>query len=343
MKKKNLLIALTSLMLLPLTSCGEENKYVRLAIYNSTEGSSLFVAGNARDQVKTTISSKYDPIRTDFVANYKEEKGNTKVLFINIPTDKLNAIKYDEYDANNQVIEGKTVTVTSYIDVSNYVLCSDSANETLEALQRAKSGVEIAFIPVSLLNDIKITNANGLSIVYIDTYTTTGEISGIWVAKDSWLKNAPNYSRKFIQSLVKCQNYCVNNTSGSYTDCLNAIEADDYNKIYDFSSYNNVNDYLAIFTKQCVRNIFPKNISDITAKRNAKYALADNPYTRYSLVNSANMYKDFNNNQGEGYTKCLDLYNAYIKNVDDAKSFDDAFNLDLMMAGYNTYSKIFNN
>lgn len=340
MKKKLSIILLTVIVItavLSLTACSEENKYVRFAVYPTDDGMSLFVTGIARDQVKGEGIKDFD--------KYAELTDEQRCLF-----DKDGNVVY----SNDEKTKYKTVDVSKYIEVSYYVLLSkeiDNLDETLSAFDRNRGGIDIAFVPVDKLDFI--TKDSGMSIVFVDSYEVSGEIKGVWVARNDWLQSAPNYSRKFIATLIKCLNYASANTTGSYTSSQTAID-NDGKSIYEFGDYANVNDYLAIFTKQCMRGTVKEDINKYSALfkkgdekqqiegEDLSFKLTQVSYTRYSVNQTLQMYKDFYKGQGEGYNKCLALYNDKLSKVTNAPDFESTFNFDLMISLLYSYNHIFN-
>ena len=98
-----------------------------------------------------------------------------------------------------------TNTVNSFQKISNYVFFAESSQDAIDKISLDKQGIDITYLPAKDL--VKIKPDSGLKVVFPDCFDGDGLLKGVWVAKASWLENAPNYSYKFILGLAKSADY----------------------------------------------------------------------------------------------------------------------------------------
>ena len=261
MKKHTSLIAFVTcivLLVVSLSGCEKEDKYVNLGVYNSTDALSLYLSG---------------------VAN-------------------------------------------SLLKVSTYVYFSDNIEMTMDKITRQKQGIDIAYINADEISYAMDRN-NDLTVLFVDCFNVEGSIRGIWVASDEWLKNTPNYSKKFIEALVRCTDYRDGNMNMSYEAAKDSIEG---MRDFDFTKLTEVMQYCAIFSYSNRIDKKPQVISD-------------NPFEAYGAEGMYDMFRDFSRQQGDGYELCFNLYNQYLGNAVDVKDFSETFDLSLMINALQAFTE----
>ena len=207
-----------------------------------------------------------------------------------------------------------TGAANSLLKVSTYVYFSDNIEMTMDKITRQKQGIDIAYINADEISYAMDRN-NDLTVLFVDCFNVEGSIRGIWVASDEWLKNTPNYSKKFIEALVRCTDYRDGNMNMSYEAAKDSIEG---MRDFDFTKLTEVMQYCAVLSNSNLVDGKPQVISD-------------NPFVTYDAEGMYDMFKDFSRQQGAGYELCFNLYKQYLGNAVDVKDFSETFDLSLMI------------
>lgn len=200
-----------------------------------------------------------------------------------------------------------TNTAQKLESISTYVFFSDDIDETFEKISKDEQGIDISYISVDELSRIKPDS--NFRVVFIDCFEESGELKGVWIARDGWLENAPNYSRRYIRGLVKSADYRASHMNLSYEDALASIEG---MRDFDFSVQNDTLQFVAVFDQS--------NDDEI----------ADVKFEVKSAKELRDMFEGFEAGSGEGYELCRAAYYKYCT-ATDAMSFEEMFSLDMMI------------
>ena len=197
-----------------------------------------------------------------------------------------------------------TNTVNGFQKVSNYVFFSPSPRDSVDKIRQAKQGIDITYLPVKDLGLIKA--GDGLTVVFPDCFGANGELKGVWVAKDSWLANAPNYSYRFILGLAMSADYRASHMSMNYADALESVRGV---RDVDWAQYPEVMQYCAVYA-----------LSN-------KEELSDAPFSVKDAASLLAMFESFAAGSGEGYELCRKAYSAYCG--EGAETFEKLFDFSL--------------
>lgn len=199
-----------------------------------------------------------------------------------------------------------TNTAVGLEKISTYVFFPENPDETFEKIQKDKQGIDISYIPVNELSRIK-TDSN-FRVVYIDCFEENGDLKGVWIARDGWLTDAPNYSKRFIRALIKSNDYRASHMSMSYKEALDSVKG---MRDFDFSVQNDVMQFVAVFDQ---------SNDDV---------INDVNFSVKSVRELGEMFAGFAEGTGEGYELCKTAYHRYCSDP-DAKSFENMFSLNIM-------------
>ena len=198
-----------------------------------------------------------------------------------------------------------TNTVNGFQKISNYVFFAESSQDAIDKISLEKQGIDITYLSAKDLALIKPDS--GLKVVFPDCFDGDGMLKGVWVAKESWLENAPNYSYRFILGLAKSANYRASHMNMSYADALESMKGV---RDVDWEKYPEVMQYCAVYA-----------LSN-------KEVLADEAFVAYDAAKMLEMFKDFESGSGEGYDACRSAYAKYCDNAQGSgASFGDMFDL----------------
>ncbi len=194
-----------------------------------------------------------------------------------------------------------TNTVNGFQKISNYVFFPTSPQESVDKIRQNKQGIDITYLPAKDLGLIK--EGDGLTVVFPDCFDADGGLKGVWVAKNSWLEDAPNYSYRFILGLAKSTDYRASHMSMSYADALDSVKGV---RDVDWTKYPEVMQYCAVYA-----------LSN-------KEELTDEAFIVKSAGELALMFEEFALGAGEGYTICQEAYSRYCGSGTEAfeKLFD---------------------
>ena len=197
-----------------------------------------------------------------------------------------------------------TNTVNSFQSISSYVFFSPSSQDSLNKIRQEKQGIDITYLPVSDIGMIKAED--GLTVVFPDCLDANGELKGVWVANDNWLKNAPNYSYRFILGLAGSADYRASHMNMSYADALASVKGviD-----VDWDKYTDVMQYCAVYSAS--------NKEDLT----------DETFVCPDVKELLGMFEGFSSGTGEGYGLCRKAYEKY--SAQDSKPFESLFDMTL--------------
>ena len=197
-----------------------------------------------------------------------------------------------------------TNTVNAFQKISNYVFFAESPQDAIDKISLNKQGIDITYLSAKDLALIKPDS--GLKVVFPDCFDADGTLKGVWVAKESWLQNAPNYSYRFILGLAKSADYRASHMNMSYADALESLKGV---RDVDWEKYPEVMQYCAVYA-----------LSN-------KEELADEAFTAYDAAKMLEMFKDFASESGEGYEACRQAYSKYCGA--DAAPFEKMFDMSL--------------
>lgn len=200
-----------------------------------------------------------------------------------------------------------TNTANNLEKISTYVYFSQSPEASIEKISHDKQGIDITYLPAEKLG--LITKDKNLTVVFVDCFTEDGDLMGVWVARNGWLKDAPNYSYRYIRGLVKCTDYRLENAGMTYEEALKSVEG---LRDFDFSVFTDPLQYCAIYS---VSN---------------KETLVDSAFGITDSKGLLERFKGFADKTGSGYTLCRNAYEKYCTG-DDVKSFEDMFDFTLML------------
>ena len=199
-----------------------------------------------------------------------------------------------------------TNTVNGFQKISSYVFFSQSSQESLDKIRQEKQGIDITYLPAKDLGMIR--EGDGLTVVFPDCFGADGSLKGIWVAKDSWLDNAPNYSYRFIQGLAMSADYRAAHMNMSYADALESVKGI---RDVDWEKYPEIMQYCAVYA-----------LSN-------KEELADETFVSPDAETLEAMFAGFASGSGEGYAACKRAYSEYCGN--GAESFEKLFDFTLAL------------
>ncbi len=188
--------------------------------------------------------------------------------------------------------------------ISTYVLFAKSSEEAVDRVRTDNHAIDITYLPVKDLGLIEKEDA--LTVVFPDCFTEGGELKGVWVARNGWLMDAPNYSYKFLQGLALSADYRAAHMSMSYTDALSSMKGV---RDVDWAKYTETMQYCAVYSLS--------NKDELTSE----------PFVAYDAKKMLEMFKNFENGQGEGYELCKKAYDTYASST--GKSFDELFDMTL--------------
>lgn len=192
-----------------------------------------------------------------------------------------------------------TNTAQELQKISTYVFFSDGPESTLDKLGRDKQGIDIAYLPVSALGMIAENEA--VKVVYIDCFDESGAIRGVWAARRNWLKDAPNYSRKYIKGLALSNEYRFSHMHMSYSEALASVEGI---KDFDFAQVPEVMQLAAMYSVQNKEQLEDyafsvKDAKQLQAMFTASGTLEDNgtdlcrqAYDRYCTSGAARTFEE---------------------------------------------------
>ena len=210
-----------------------------------------------------------------------------------------------------------TNTVNGFQKISNYVFFAESSQDAIDKISLDKQGIDITYLPAEDLAMIKPDS--GLKVVFPDCFDGDGMLKGVWVAKESWLENAPNYSYRFILGLAKSADYRASHMNMSYADALESMKGI---RDVDWEKYPEVMQYCAVYA-----------LSN-------KEELADDAFVVYDSAKMLEMFKDFASGTGEGYQVCDRAYARYCmpKSV-WYESFEKMFDFSLAIRAFEEATK----
>ncbi len=200
-----------------------------------------------------------------------------------------------------------TNMVNSFQKISNYVFFAESSQDAIDKISLDKQGIDITYLPAKDL--VKIKPDSGLKVVFPDCFDVDGLLKGVWVAKESWLENAPNYSYKFILGLAKSADYRASHMNMNYADALESLKGV---RDVDWEKYSEVMQYCAVYA-----------LSN-------KEELADEDFVAYDAAKMLEMFRDYASGSGEGYEVCDRTYMRYVGIYSCIyASFEDMFDFTL--------------
>ncbi len=197
-----------------------------------------------------------------------------------------------------------TNTVNGFQKVSNYVFFPSSPQDSLDKIRQEKQGTDITYLSAKDLGLIR--EGDGLTVVFPDCFDEEGMLKGVWVAKDSWLRNAPNYSYKFILGLAMSADYRSSHMNLSYADALESVRGV---RDIDWAKYPDVTQYCAVYA-----------LSN-------KEELADEAFEAKDAGTLFSMFEGFAEGTGEGYEACREAYALYCGS--GTESFEKLFDFTL--------------
>ena len=197
-----------------------------------------------------------------------------------------------------------TNTVNGFQKISNYVFFSSSSEASIDKLRQEKQGIDITYLPAEDLGLIR--EGDGLTVVFPDCFDKDGGLKGVWVARDSWLENAPNYSYKFILGLAMSAEYRASHRNMSYPDALESVRGV---RDVDWEQYTETMQYCAVY-----------------ALSNGE-ELRDEAFDVRDAASLFSMFAGFASGSGEGYTLCRDAFARYCES--GAESFESLFDFSL--------------
>ncbi|MBP5330326.1 MAG: hypothetical protein J6Y89_00550 [Lachnospiraceae bacterium] len=210
-----------------------------------------------------------------------------------------------------------TNTVNGFQKISNYVFFAESSQDAIDKISLDKQGIDITYLPAKDLALIKPDS--GLKVVFPDCFDADGMLKGVWVAKGSWLENAPNYSYRFILGLAKSADYRASHMNMSYADALESLKGV---RDVDWQKYPEVMQYCAVYA-----------LSN-------KEELADEDFVAYDAAKMLEMFRDYASGSGEGYQVCDRAYARYCmpKSV-WYESFEKMFDFSLAIRAFEEATK----
>ncbi len=197
-----------------------------------------------------------------------------------------------------------TYTANGFKKVSNYVFFSESSEASLDKIRMEKQGIDITYLPAEDLGLIK--SEDNLTVVLPDCFEENGELKGVWVAKNSWLQNAPNYSKKLIEGFVMSIDYRAEHMNVSYKDAYRSMKDV---RDFDWDVYKESMEYCAAYA---IAN---------------KEDLSDDAFSVCDAEEMLKMLEGFENKVGTGYELSRKAYDKY--KTSDSKSFEELFDYSL--------------
>ena len=197
-----------------------------------------------------------------------------------------------------------TNTVNGFQRISNYVFFSPSPEASLDKIRQEKQGIDITYLQAKDLGQIRA--GDGLTVVFPDCFDADGELKGVWVAKDAWLENAPNYSYKFILGLAMSADYRASHMNMSYAEALESVRGV---RDIDWERYPEVMQYCAVYA-----------LSN-------KEELADEAFAVKDAAELLALFEGFAEGTGEGYALCREAYAKV--GGEDTESFEKLFDFSL--------------
>lgn len=200
-----------------------------------------------------------------------------------------------------------TNTAAGLEKISTYVFFPEDEDETFDKISKNKQGIDISYISAEKLARIKPDS--NFRVVFIDCFEENGELKGVWIARDEWIKEAPNYSKKYLRGLVKSTDYRASHMNMTYAQALDSIKG---MRDFDFTVQNDTLQFVAVFEN---------SNEDLIA------------HEEFTVKNSAElkaMFEDFDKGSGEGYNICKAAYDKYCAAA-GAMSFEDMFNIGMML------------
>ncbi|MCR5310268.1 MAG: hypothetical protein K6E32_02475 [Lachnospiraceae bacterium] len=202
-----------------------------------------------------------------------------------------------------------TNTVQGFSKVSSYVLFAENSEEAVERVRMKKHGIDITYLPAEDLSLIKA--GDDLKVVFIDCFTESGKIKGVWVANVGWLTNAPTYSYRFIKGLARSVDYRTDHLNMNYSEALAELKGV---RDIDWDKYPEVMEYCAAYA---------------TANNEV---LSDTGFVSKDSASLKTMFEGFDEKKGEGYELCLEAYGAYCGT--DCETFEELFDLSLAIKAF---------
>lgn len=193
--------------------------------------------------------------------------------------------------------------------ISTYVLFAKSSEEAVDRVRTDNHAIDITYLPVKDLGMIGKDDA--LTVVFPDCFSEGGELKGVWVARNGWLTDAPNYSYKFILGLALSTDYRAEHFSMSYGDALASMKGV---RDVDWAKYTETMQYCAVYA-----------LSN-------KEELADEPFKVFSAKEMLEMFEGFERGEGRGYELCREAYSKYC--TGNNKSFEELFDFTLALKAY---------
>lgn len=114
-----------------------------------------------------------------------------------------------------------TNTANKLESISTYMYMEETAEATVAKLSKDKQGIDIAYMSAEDLSAIKADNP--LTVIFVDTFGADGSIAGVWVARNNWLTDAPNYSYRYVRGLVKSVDYRAANCKMTYAEAKASV------------------------------------------------------------------------------------------------------------------------
>ncbi len=203
-----------------------------------------------------------------------------------------------------------TNTVNGFQKISNYVFFANSAEEAMEKIRLDKQGIDITYLKAEDLGLIKADDP--LKVVFPDCFGPDGGLKGVWVAKESWLNKAPNYSYRYILGMAQSADYRAAHMSMNYGDALKSLEGV---RDVDWEKYPEVMQYCAVYA-----------LSN-------KEELSDTAFTVKDAGSMLSMFEGFDAGEEEGYELCRNAYEKYC--TADSKPFGEMFDFSLAVKALN--------
>lgn len=221
----------------------------------------------------------------------------------------VNIAVYGADDALSLFLAG---TVKGYIGkTSNYLFLSSGIDETYEKLQKPdlRKAVNIAYIRGDELKYIIQGGDLPIKVVFVDCYQD-GQIKGLWVAREDWMKASPNSFNSFIEGLVKSADFRADHYNKSIAEASAELKGK-----YQIKDFDDVGYYLASYALDNDERIIEMLFESKSANETLLF------------------FEGYEQNLGAGYTACLGLYEQASTQVPGEKyAFAEIFKLDTMLA-----------
>ncbi len=197
-----------------------------------------------------------------------------------------------------------TYTANGFKKVSNYVFFAKDSNAALEKIRMDEQGIDVMYLPVKDLGLIKADDE--LTVILPDCFDENGELKGVWLAKDSWLRDAPSYSRKLIEGFCMSIDYRAGHMGTSYSEACKKMK-----DVRDFSwdVYKDSMEYCAAYS---IAN---------------KEELADERFTVCDAEDMLEMTEGFAEGKGKLYELSRRAYDSF--KMPGCKSFEEMFDYSL--------------